>query len=102
MDHPQSNPTLLRSRREALIIMAAYVVAMTWTGVVCYFWGYGRDPATISFPLGLGIPDWVFWGIIVPWMASNVFTAWFTLGYMVDEQLAAEDEDDFAPEDSHG
>lgn len=94
-----TNATYRRARREALIIMAAYVVAMTWTALVCYFWGYQRDAATMT--LILGMPDWVFWGIVVPWLASNLFTAWFTLGYMVDEQLADEDSPD-AGEPHHG
>jgi hypothetical protein len=96
MNAPAPNPTLVRSRKEALIILSVYVVAMTWCGLVCYHWGYGRDPATLTEPLGLGIPDWVFWGIVVPWLACNVFTAWFTLWYMEEEQLAEEEIDEFA------
>jgi hypothetical protein len=98
MTPPPNDSTLARSRREALIIMAAYAVAMTWTAVVCYVLGYERDPAEITRPFGLGIPDWVLWGIFAPWMACNLFTAWFTLCYMEDEQLADEDAEILAPE----
>jgi hypothetical protein len=90
MTKARPHPTLVRSRHEALLILAVYVLAMTWTGVVCYFWGYNRPPESLTYPLGLGIPDWVFWGIAVPWLACNLFTAWFTLCYMKDEQLADE------------
>ena len=101
MSKPKPNPTLARSCQEALIILTAYLIAMTWTGVVCYAWGYGRDPQTITQPLGLGIPDWVFWGIVVPWLGCNLFTAWFTLFYMQDEQLGAEGVGEFAQGAGH-
>jgi hypothetical protein len=93
--------TLARSRREALIILTASALALGWAGVVSYLWGYGRDPATLTYPLGLGIPDWVFWGVVAPWLACNLFTAWLTLGYMQDEQLAAEEADAFAEGGGH-
>ena len=93
MTPPPPDSTLSRSRREALIIMAAYAVAMTWCSVTCYTMGYHRNPDEITRPFGLGIPDWVLYGIFAPWMACNLFTAWFTLFYMEDEQLADEGED---------
>jgi hypothetical protein len=46
-----------------------------------------RDPQTLSTPLGLGIPDWVFYGLIVPWLVCIAITFWFCLFYFADDDL---------------
>ena len=41
----------------------------------------------------LGWPDWVFWGIVVPWGACVVVSALFAFVFMQDAPLG-EDRDD--------
>lgn len=36
-------------------------------------------------PLGLGVPDWVLWGIVVPWFLCLIFSGWFCFVYMTDD-----------------
>lgn len=38
----------------------------------------------------LGIPVWVFWGVVIPWIGANVVTCWFCFGLMQDDSLEAE------------
>jgi len=46
-----------------------------------------RAPESLSTPLGLGIPDWVFYGLIVPWLVCIAITFWFCLFYFADDDL---------------
>jgi hypothetical protein len=69
-----------------------WAVAMTYTITYCYLRGYGRDPASLSFVLWF--PDWVFWGIIVPWSICAVGSLVFAFGIMGDEPLGEESDAD--------
>jgi hypothetical protein len=45
-----------------------------------------------------GRPDWVFWGIVVPWLVCAIVSAWFALCVMQDAPLASDA--DVPPDDS--
>src|SRR5262245_44163658 len=64
------DPVLISSRREALLVFLIWLLAAGYSIGVCYAWGYGRDAATLTYVLGF--PDWVFWGVVVPWSACTV------------------------------
>jgi hypothetical protein len=76
---------LRNARREGLLIMAAWAVALLWSVGVGYLGGYGRDPRDIG--LVLGMPDWVFWGVVLPWGCCLLFSTWFCFQYMADDDL---------------
>ena len=82
------DPLVRSARREALIVLGV------WLGVLCYTlgvaarWGYGRPLDDLTFVCGF--PDWVFWGIVVPWVGCFVFSTWFALCYMSDVPLDAD------------
>ena len=76
---------LRNARREGLVIMAAWGVALLWSVGVGYLWGYDRDPRDIG--LVLGMPDWVFWAVAFPWAICLLFSVWFCFGYMADDDL---------------
>jgi len=82
------DPVLTSARREALLVFAIWVAACLYSISVCFRMGYGRDVATLTYVLGF--PDWVFWGIVVPWTACTVLS--FVLSYFVitDEDLGEE------------
>lgn len=111
-DHPSNNLTVLRNaRREATMIMTLWLGCMIYTGVFCYTHGYlnhaphaaptgpslgeivgpleqyNREPDTLIFPFSLGIPDWVFWGVVVPWLFCIVVTFWFCLVFFTEDDL---------------
>ena len=73
------------ARREMLIALSAWAMAAVWTLGVCWAWGYGRDPQSLKFILGF--PDWVFAGIVVPWIVSTIFSVWYSLCVMTDAPL---------------
>lgn len=80
------------ARREALIVLATFVGALVWTVGYSVAHGYGRDPREIT--LVLGIPDWIFWGVLTPWGASYLFSSWFCVFYMADADLGADTGDE--------
>ena len=56
-----------------------WLVACVYTVGVCYRFGYGRDVATLTYVLGF--PDWIFWGVVVPWTVCTVLC--FVIAYFV-------------------
>jgi hypothetical protein len=85
---PQEDILVRRTRREAALALGAWVAAMAYTIVYCYTHGYGRSADSLSFVLWF--PDWVFWGIIVPWSICALFSLVFAFRIMGDEPLGEE------------
>jgi hypothetical protein len=84
------DPVFRTGLREALVILAVFTVALLWSVTWSLADGYyapGEIPADI--PLVWGMPRWVFWGVLVPWIAADVFTIWFCFFFMVDDDLGA-------------
>lgn len=88
---PGKEQQLLRhARREGLLIMAVWAVALTWSvGVSCLL---GYDPNR-EIGLILGMPDWVFWAIVLPWGLILLFSAWFCFVFMADDDLGRDPEE---------
>jgi hypothetical protein len=91
MSHPQDDPVLVSARREALLVFFIWVAALSYTITYCYTQGYNRPLESLTFVFG--IPDWVFWGIIVPWMVCLLASWIFSYVLMTDADLGAENED---------
>ena len=85
---PAEDPLLRSARREMWFTLSMWALAMIATLSVSLSWGYDRAPDSLSFVLGF--PDWVFWGIIVPWGVSTVVASVFALGIMQDAPLESE------------
>ena len=64
-----------------------FVSAIAYTIFTCDRLGY-RDPqAPLEFVLGF--PDWIFWGVIVPWVVCTAIAALFSFVIMQDHDLGA-------------
>jgi Protein of unknown function (DUF997) len=83
---------LRHARREALLIMAVWAVALVWSMAAGYFGGYLRSAADMS--LILGMPDWVFWSVVLPWSLCLMFSIWFCFAYMADDDLGQDQDED--------
>jgi hypothetical protein len=81
---------LRHARREGLVIMSAWAVALLWSVGVSYLFGYGREARAIG--LVLGMPDWVFWGVAFPWGLCLLLSVWFCFRYMADDDLGQDRE----------
>ena len=75
------DPSFLRARKEAIIILVAWGVCLVLTVGLSWILGYSDRPVSLIW----GIPFWVFGGVMVPWLAATVFSVWFSLVYMRDE-----------------
>ncbi|MCI0638352.1 MAG: hypothetical protein L0Y72_12970 [Gemmataceae bacterium] len=111
MQNKESARSLFRNaRREAWIVALVWALAFAWSVVWCYIHGYAHDEASLLVRLGwveagpartpelvLGFPDWVFWGILLPWLACSAFTVWFGIWGMSDDNLGSELTSDPSP-----
>lgn len=84
------DPVYLHTRRESLFIIAAWVFFGFWVVGVSLLTGYDVDPDTMK--LVAGMPAWIFWGVALPWLASNIFIVWFCLKFMTDDPLGEDDD----------
>ena len=82
---------LRHARREGLMLLGAWAVALVWTISVSYLGGYNRAARDIG--LILGMPDWVFWGVALPWGLCLLFSAWFCFRIMADDDLGRDPEE---------
>src|SRR4029453_9179439 len=85
---PREHPILRSSLREALVVFGIWVVACAYTVSYCYAFGYNRDPGSLKFVAGL--PDWVFWGILVPWTVCSLLSFWVSNSLIAEDDLGPE------------
>lgn len=83
------DPVVRSGRREALLSAAIWCVAAAYTVGYCGLYGYGRTAEDLRFVLG--IPDWVFWGIVAPWSVCLALGIWFSYAFMTDADLRGEE-----------
>jgi hypothetical protein len=82
------NPLLRRARREAIVVLGWWLTTLVYTVGYCYRNGYDRPIEELTFVLGF--PDWVFWGLVVPWVVCFLFSIWFAFYFMQDDPMGDE------------
>lgn len=94
MSRPPEDPLVRDCRREAAVVAVLALAAMTYSVGYCALRGYGRAGEPIAFVLG--VPSWVFWGIVAPWGVCVLIAAWFSGWFLRDDPLGEvrEDRDD--------
>lgn len=85
MSERREDPLLRSGRREALVVMATWLAALCYTVMYSYKHGYGRAFEDLRFVLGL--PDWVFWGVLLPWGICFLVSYLFSHVFMTDGDL---------------
>ncbi|HUT90002.1 MAG TPA: DUF997 family protein [Thermoguttaceae bacterium] len=90
----QLDTVVVHARREALAILVAFAVCLVWSIGWSHLAGYG-EPVDGGLATVLGMPGWVFGGVLVPWLAADLFGLWFCFFFMADDPLGeSEDEGD--------
>ncbi len=84
------NRVFLNSRSEVGTILLIWLFFFIWVVGVSSFFGFQGTEVTAEIPLVFGFPAWVFWGVAVPWFASNVVTFWFCFFRLSDDPLGEE------------
>ena len=64
-----------------------WLLAFVWTIGYCHQFGTNRTLDNLTFVFG--IPDWVFWGILIPWLICAVLSCLFSQFVMTDAPLDA-------------
>jgi hypothetical protein len=82
---PRTDPLVISAGREALVVVVVWLLALIYSVSTCYRLGYNRPVSELK--LVLGMPEWVFWGILVPWTACTVFSWIFGRLFIQDEHL---------------
>lgn len=97
MHDAREDRLLFFARREALGVLLLWCVALGYSVSYCVRYGYGREVASIEYVWGM--PDWVAWGIALPWVVATLATVVFSLGVMRDDPLGEEaGEEEFSDE----
>jgi hypothetical protein len=90
------DPIIRSAWREAVVVSLVWLCAMIWTITVCYRMGYNRRIEDLK--LVFGFPDWIFWGIVVPWCLSAVVSCLFSALFFRDGNLGEDRSDTDASE----
>ena len=61
-----------------------------------HWFNYEASLKILLFGLILGIPDWIFWSVVAPWIIVLAFSVWFCFAYMADDDLG-QDQGEGAP-----
>lgn len=106
--------TFRHARQEAVFALIVWFLALTWTVGYCYLHGYQHEPDALvvrwgwaeprsvdNFRTVAGIPDWVVYGIVMPWVACTIITIVFALGFMHDDDLGAIGDTEGSHADGH-
>jgi hypothetical protein len=89
------DPLLHSAKREALAALVVWLVALIYSVAVCFTLGSNRAPDQLTYVLGF--PDWIFWGVVLPWFVCLAISAWFAFFFMQDHPLG-EDESEETPD----
>jgi len=92
---PQVDQVYRHSLRESLVAVSAWLVCGVYSVTYCFLNGHGRKPDEIE--VTWGIPNWVLFGVFLPWVLCNVFAWWYCFCFVKDQELDPE-----APEDAGG
>lgn len=87
-DKYEIDPTFLNARREAFVILIVFLAFAVYTIGVSYTLGYRSvDSPPQKTELLFGMPRWVVWGVVVPWVLANFVTGWFCFRFMKLDNL---------------
>jgi len=70
-------------------MLGAWAFFCVWVLVAAAMSAYGTDDPDAA--LVLGLPAWVAWGLLLPWVSALVVTLWFAGWGMQDTPLEDED-----------
>lgn len=92
MSIPRSpdDPVFLHSRREAVVILLVWVACFAWVVPYSYLQGYTAPASPEHLDLVLGVPAWVFWGVVGPWIVAGAVSIGLCLWFIQDDELGAE------------
>jgi len=86
-EHYELDPVFLNSRREATAIFQLWFFCLLWAVPVSYTLGYTQEVVPDQVPTIMGMPSWVFWGLLLPWLTADAVTIWFCFRFIQNDDL---------------
>ncbi|MAR71993.1 MULTISPECIES: DUF997 family protein [unclassified Halomonas] len=71
----------MRTRREAMVAGIIWIVFLVWTVGVSYILGYRNNDLSTT----MGIPTWIFWGVLVPFYVAALTNSIYAFFYLQDD-----------------
>ena len=71
-----------RTRLEAILTGSLWLGFAVWVITVSYRLGYQTHEYTTT----LGLPTWIVWGVLVPWLAAVVMNTVLAFAIMADDE----------------
>lgn len=90
---PDYDPVFLHSRREAIFIFCVWLAALLWAVPYCALNGYVGAAGSDDLAIMWGMPRWVVFGIVAPWLAADVITIVFCFVIMRNDDLGVAPEE---------
>lgn len=84
---PDYDPLFIHARREAVFIFLLWVACLLWCVPYCYMNGYVPDGEEV--PLMWGMPKWIVYGILGPWLIADVITILFCIFIFREDDLGS-------------
>jgi uncharacterized membrane protein YhdT len=78
-----------QSRKEFRFMILTWVAFAAWTLTYNHFNAKGIEGEAVEIVLGM--PKWIIFGILVPWVIALTLTVWFALCFMKDTDLGDDD-----------
>jgi hypothetical protein len=85
--HVETDPVYQNSKRETFWILLIWAAFALWVVGVAGWLGFDSDP-NAPVKTVWGFPDWVFWGIAIPWLGANIVIIYFANKVMKDDPLS--------------
>lgn len=95
--------TYRNALKEMRFVAGCWVLAFLWTVGFCYLHGYEHSHRAWVVQAGLaeqrhvgnfrhvlGLPDWIAYGIVAPWLVCSVVTVVYGLFFMKNDDLGVE------------
>ncbi len=89
--NPKTDPVYQNSKRETQWILFIWALFAIWVVGISGWLGYKTDPEA-PVKVVMGFPNWVFWGIAVPWLGANIAICTFAIKFMKDDPLGDDSE----------
>jgi hypothetical protein len=70
-------PSYRRTLKEAMVALLLWLGAGIWVISVSYWLGYKRPVHSVA-----GIPNWVVWGVLLPWVTLFILHTWYSLWFL--------------------
>lgn len=76
-----------QSLRELWVIVGAWICFAIWTTLAGSLLAFQRPDEGSPIATVIGMPRWVFFTVLLPWLVGNVFIFWFAVRFMKDTDL---------------